>query len=304
MELTASFICSTWARASSYSEGVRRSPSRTSVASFRPMRSPNSSKRARCERAPSYRLMVWAAVCKRSHPWGAGISSMDTPPARRRSTAAVRACRTGSSTGGRIPSPQSRAARCRSAGKRPPKPRDQSSAISAAVAVKRPTVSSEGAKGSAPSKGSRPKLGLKPQMPQTEAGRRTEPRVWVPRAKGTMPAATAAAEPEELPPGVWPGKRGLRVAAGSKEAKAVEGVLRRNFDPGLDVRFAGGNAAPADFQQVARRLLAGAQGLQEFQEHYQDQPSPMSRARRDSCREAASGGAVRSAPEGLLIAFS
>ncbi len=94
-------------------------------------------------------------------------------------------------------------------------------------------------------------------------------------------------------------------AEGDTVEEAVgEGVLRRNFDPGLDVRFAGGNAAQADFQQVARRLPAGVQGLQEFQEHYKDQPSPMSRTRCDSCREAASGGSVRSAPEGLLIAYS
>jgi hypothetical protein len=96
-------------------------------------------------------------------------------------------------------------ARCRLASKRPPKPRDHSSAISAAVAVKRPTVSSEGAKGITPSRESNPKLGLKPQMPQKEAGRRTEPSVCEPSANGTMPAATAAAEPEELPPGVCPG---------------------------------------------------------------------------------------------------
>src|SRR5258708_33576384 len=101
----------------------------------------------------------------------------------------------------------------------------------AAVAVKRPAVSSEGAKGITPSRGSSPKLGLKPQIPQNEAGRRTEPSVCVPSAKGTIPAATAAAEPEELPPGVWPGKRGLRVAAGSKEAKAVVRVLPRSTAP-------------------------------------------------------------------------
>ena len=42
----------------------------------------------------------------------------------------------------------------------------------------------------------------------------TEPAVCVPSAAGTMPAAMAAAEPEEEPPGVCSRLRGLRVAAG------------------------------------------------------------------------------------------
>jgi hypothetical protein len=48
---------------------------------------------------------------------------------------------------------------------------------------------------------SRPKLGLNPVTPQYDAGRNTDPIVWVPIAIGTMPAATAAADPLELPPG-------------------------------------------------------------------------------------------------------
>ena len=43
---------------------------------------------------------------------------------------------------------------------------------------------------------------LKIQLAQKAAGRMTEPLVWVPRAAGTKPAATAAAEPLEEPPGV------------------------------------------------------------------------------------------------------
>ena len=41
-----------------------------------------------------------------------------------------------------------------------------------------------------------------PTMPQNEAGRMIDPTVWVPRARGTIPAATAAAEPLLDPPGV------------------------------------------------------------------------------------------------------
>lgn len=41
---------------------------------------------------------------------------------------------------------------------------------------------------------------------------RTEPAPSEPSAAGTRPAATAAAEPPDEPPGVWPVCHGLRVA--------------------------------------------------------------------------------------------
>src|SRR6267143_102367 len=52
-----------------------------------------------------------------------------------------------------------------------------------------------------------------------------EPPVWLPTASGTMPAATAAAEPLEEPPGVWPGWCGLRVLPGVRVANSVVTVL-------------------------------------------------------------------------------
>ena len=42
------------------------------------------------------------------------------------------------------------------------------------------------------------------------AGTRPEPAVSVPSASGTMPAATATAEPELDPPGMSSGSNGLR----------------------------------------------------------------------------------------------
>ena len=45
-------------------------------------------------------------------------------------------------------------------------------------------------------------VGLNPTTPQYAAGRITEPLVCVPIAAGTCPAATAAAEPDDEPPGV------------------------------------------------------------------------------------------------------
>ena len=58
----------------------------------------------------------------------------------------------------------------------------------------------------------RSRLGLKPTTPQKAAGRITEPIVWVPRASGARPAATAAAEPLLEPPGVWARRAGCASA--------------------------------------------------------------------------------------------
>ncbi len=76
-----------------------------------------------------------------------------------------------------------------------------------------------------------PKVGLKPNTPQKAAGRMTEPPVCVPTAAGTMPAATAAAEPEEEPPGVCSRFTGLRVRDGVRVASSVVTVLPRMTAP-------------------------------------------------------------------------
>src|ERR1700761_8665906 len=67
--------------------------------------------------------------------------------------------------------------------------------------------------------------GLIAAAPQNDAGRITEPPVCVPSASGIIPAATAAAEPADDPPGVCSKLCGLRVAVGSAEATAVVVVL-------------------------------------------------------------------------------
>jgi hypothetical protein len=51
----------------------------------------------------------------------------------------------------------------------------------------------------APVRATRPKLGRRPVAPQRVDGEEMEPRVSVPMAKPTQPAATALAEPAELP---------------------------------------------------------------------------------------------------------
>ena len=72
---------------------------------------------------------------------------------------------------------------------------------------------------------------MKPTTPQNEAGRITEPLVWLPIAKGAMPAATAAAEPLDEPPGVRAGSCGLRVLPGVKQANSVVTVLPSTTAP-------------------------------------------------------------------------
>ena len=53
-------------------------------------------------------------------------------------------------------------------------------------------------------------------MPQKAAGRTSEPAVCEPNASGTMPSATAAADPLDEPPGVASRSSGLRVLPGAK----------------------------------------------------------------------------------------
>src|SRR3989338_4203785 len=48
-----------------------------------------------------------------------------------------------------------------------------------------------------------------PTMPQQEAGWRMEPPVSDPKAAGTVPEATATADPPEDPPGITPGSTGF-----------------------------------------------------------------------------------------------
>src|SRR5919108_5004337 len=71
----------------------------------------------------------------------------------------------------------------------------------------------------------RPCVGLIANPPKKAAGRITEPLVWLPSASGTICAATAAADPDDEPPGVRARSCGLRVAPGWKYANSVVTVL-------------------------------------------------------------------------------
>ena len=70
-----------------------------------------------------------------------------------------------------------------------------------------------------------PWVGLSPTTPQKAAGRMSDPAVWLPKAIGTIEEATAAADPLDEPPGVWPGLCGFLVLPGQNVANSVETVL-------------------------------------------------------------------------------
>ncbi len=87
----------------------------------------------------------------------------------------------------------------------------RASAASSTEAPNTPIWSSDEAKATRPYRLTRPYVGLTPTTPQSAAGCRTEPPVSEPRATRTMPAATAAADPPDEPPGTRSGATGLRV---------------------------------------------------------------------------------------------
>jgi hypothetical protein len=85
------------------------------------------------------------------------------------------------------------------------------SAASATVVASAPFSDSPYQSFSPRSHGTTPLPGLMPTRPVQAAGIRIEPIPSLPCASGTMPAATAAAEPPDEPPGVRSRFHGLRV---------------------------------------------------------------------------------------------
>ena len=95
----------------------------------------------------------------------------------------------------------------------------------------------------------RPRWGLMPTRWDQAAGIRTEPAPSVPSAAGTSPAATAAAEPPEEPPGVW---REVPGVAGVAEGRALgERPLAQFAGVGLADDDRPGRAQPPDDLGIA-----------------------------------------------------
>jgi hypothetical protein len=91
-----------------------------------------------------------------------------------------------------------------------------------------------------------PKLGFSPTTPQKLAGRRIEPPTWLPIATMAMPAATAAAEPEEEPPGVRAGSCGLVVGPATMSANSVVTALPTMTAPARRRAWAAAASRPVD----------------------------------------------------------
>src|SRR5260370_17762665 len=108
---------------------------------------------------------------------------------------------------------------------------DNANATSSTRRAKKPTWSSEGLKGCTPVRGIAPKLGLRPTTPLNAAGLITEPSVCVPNASGTIPAATAAADPDDDPPAVCLRFQGLPVAPEGRQATSVQTVFPITLPP-------------------------------------------------------------------------
>src|SRR5918912_1556577 len=89
-----------------------------------------------------------------------------------------------------------------------------------------------------------PYVGRSPTVPVRAAGCLIEPPVSEPSAQGARPAATAAAEPPEEPPGTRSGSQGLRVGPNAEFsvddpiANSSMFVLPRSVRPAARQRLA------------------------------------------------------------------
>ena len=80
--------------------------------------------------------------------------------------------------------------------------------------------------GTTPCVDTAPTVGLIPATPLSDAGQVMDPSVSVPMASGARPAATAAADPEEDPPGLRSRAQGLPVSPPMADQPDVERIDR------------------------------------------------------------------------------
>src|SRR5919198_1852249 len=110
-------------------------------------------------------------------------------------------------------------------------------AASRTLRVSVPTWSRDDANAISPYRETRPYVGLRPTTPQSAAGCRTEPPVSVPNAHTHSPAATAAADPPDDPPGTVSSPHGFLVGKNAEfsveepMANSSQLVLPTSTDP-------------------------------------------------------------------------
>ena len=95
----------------------------------------------------------------------------------------------------------------------------------------------------------RPRVGLSPTSPVHDAGIRIEPAPSLPCAAGTMPEATAAADPPDEPPTVRSSAQGLRVGPKSR-ARSSSGSRTRVCSPSR--RRRAGSKVASDELRIGR----------------------------------------------------
>src|SRR5689334_23201450 len=117
---------------------------------------------------------------------------------------------------------------------------DRSVAVSRTFRANVPTWSSDDANAINPYREMRPYVGFNPTTPHSAAGCRTDPPVSLPIAQTASPAATAAAEPPDDPPGTVSSPHGL--CTGPKAEFSFEEPIANSSQFVLPAR-----TAPASF---------------------------------------------------------
>ncbi len=179
-----------------------------------------------------------------------------------------------------------------------------SAAASRGSCASTPMQSSVADSGRTPVRGIRPAVGLSPATPQQAAGMRTEPIVSVPSASAQKPAATAAAEPEEEPPGVKPGRSGFSQGGNpgacpeAPSAPSSMAVLPRMTRPALraDVTT-GASCCAMRPRKAARPAVQGSPATSMLSLTASVRPSNGERARPDRRRSSERSASAR-APSG------
>ena len=98
-----------------------------------------------------------------------------------------------------------------------------------------------------------PRLGFSPTRPQCAAGIRMDPAMSLAWAAGTMPAATAAADPPELPPGERSSAHGLWVTPAATGSVVPISASSGRFVRPRFTRPAARNAAASALSASARQ---------------------------------------------------